>query len=67
MIYEGHTMNETEIVQLAQQGDTHAFRQLFEDNKRRVFTLAFQYTKNKEDAEGTTYGFYPPSLPAVVR
>jgi len=44
-------MNETEIVQMAQQGDTHAFRQLFEDNKRRVFTLAFQYTKNKEDAE----------------
>jgi len=44
-------MNETEVVQLAQQGDTHAFRQLFEENKRRVFTLAFQYTKNKEDAE----------------
>ncbi len=44
-------MKETEIVQLAQQGDTHAFRQLFEDYKRRVFTLAFQYTKNKEDAE----------------
>ena len=44
-------MNETEIVQLAQKGDTQAFRQLFEDNKRRVFTLAFQYTKNKEDAE----------------
>ncbi len=44
-------MKETEVVQLAQQGDTHAFRQLFEENKRRVFTLAFQYTKNKEDAE----------------
>ena len=51
MIYEGNTMNEIEIVQMAQQGDTHAFRQLFEENKRRVFTLAFQYTKNKEDAE----------------
>ena len=44
-------MNETEVVQLAQQGNTHAFRQLFEENKRKVFSLAFQYTKNKEDAE----------------
>ena len=44
-------MNEPDVVQLAQQGNTHAFRQLFEENKRRVFSLAFQYTKNKEDAE----------------
>jgi RNA polymerase sigma-70 factor (ECF subfamily) len=45
------TMNETDAVQLAQQGNTHAFRQLFEENKRRVYALAYQYTKNKEDAE----------------
>lgn len=51
MFNKSSTMNETEVVQLAQQGDTNAFRQLFEENKRRVFTLAFQYTKNKEDAE----------------
>lgn len=44
-------MNETEVVQLAQQGNTHAFRQLFDENKRKVYTLAYQYTKNKEDAE----------------
>ena len=51
MIYEGNIMNEIEVVQLAQQGNPNAFRQLFEENKHRVFTLAFQYTKNKEDAE----------------
>jgi len=44
-------MNEIEVVQLAQQGNTHAFRQLFDENKRKVYTLAYQYTKNKEDAE----------------
>jgi RNA polymerase sigma-70 factor (ECF subfamily) len=44
-------MNETEVVQLAQQGNTHAFRRLFDENKRKVYTLAYQYTKNKEDAE----------------
>jgi RNA polymerase sigma-70 factor (ECF subfamily) len=44
-------MEETAVVQLAQQGDTEAFRQLFEDNKRKVFAIAYQYTKNKEDAE----------------
>jgi len=44
-------MEETAVVQLAQQGDTEAFRRLFEDNKRKVFGIAYQYTKNKEDAE----------------
>ena len=42
-------MKETEIVQLAQQGDTLAFRQLFEDNKRKVFTLAI--AKTDEDVK----------------
>lgn len=46
---ERHTMKETEIVQLAQQGDTLAFRQLFEDNKRKVFTLAI--AKTDEDVK----------------
>ena len=36
---------------MAQQGDTNAFQHLFDENKRRIYTLAFQYTKNKEDAE----------------
>lgn len=28
-----------------------AFRQLFDQNKRKVFAIAFRYAKNKEDAE----------------
>ena len=28
-----------------------AFRQLFEENKRKVFSIAYRYAKNKEDAE----------------
>ncbi len=44
-------MNERAIVQSAQQGDTEAFRMLFEQNRQRIFSLAYQYTKNSEDAE----------------
>lgn len=44
-------MTERAIVQSAQQGDTEAFRMLFEQNRKRIFSLAYQYTKNKEDAE----------------
>jgi len=44
-------MEELELVQSARQGDTEAFRQLFEVNKRKVFAIAFRYAKNKEDAE----------------
>jgi len=44
-------MNERAIVESAQQGDTEAFRMLFEQNRQRIFSLAFQYTKNAEDAE----------------
>ena len=44
-------MTEIAIVQSAQQGNTEAFRMLFEQNRKRIFALAFQYTKNREDAE----------------
>jgi RNA polymerase sigma-70 factor (ECF subfamily) len=44
-------MNERAIVESAQQGDTEAFRMLFEQNRQRIFSLAYQYTKNAEDAE----------------
>ncbi|UCE41319.1 MAG: RNA polymerase sigma factor [Candidatus Aminicenantes bacterium] len=44
-------MTERAIVQSAQQGNTEAFRMLFEQNRKRIFALAYQYTKNKEDAE----------------
>ena len=44
-------MTERAVVQSAQQGNMEAFRMLFEQNRKRIFLLAYQYTKNKEDAE----------------
>ena len=44
-------MDEITLVQSAQAGDTEAFKFLFEENKRRILGLAYQYTKNIEDAE----------------
>ena len=44
-------MEEYTLVQSAQQGDMEAFRQLFDENKRRIFAIAYRYAKNKEDAE----------------
>jgi RNA polymerase sigma-70 factor (ECF subfamily) len=44
-------MNEAELIQDAQQGDTDAFRTLFETNKRKIYALAYQYTKNTQDTE----------------
>jgi RNA polymerase sigma-70 factor (ECF subfamily) len=51
LIGEIKGMMERDIVQSAQQGDMEAFRMLFEQNRQRIFSLAYQYTKNKEDAE----------------
>lgn len=51
MIYDKRKMDEIGLVQSAQQGNTDAFKSLFEDNKRRILGLAYQYTKNIEDAE----------------
>jgi RNA polymerase sigma-70 factor (ECF subfamily) len=44
-------MDETALVQSAQAGSADAFKLLFEDNKRRILSLAYQYTKNLEDSE----------------
>lgn len=44
-------MDERSIIQSAQAGNDEAFRQLFEENKNGIFSLAFRYTKNAEDAE----------------
>jgi len=51
MIYDKKTMNEIALVQSAQEGSADAFKTLFEDNKRRILNLAYQYTKNLEDSE----------------
>ncbi len=44
-------MDETVLIQAAQAGNKTAFRELYELNKQRVFGLAYQYVKNREDAE----------------
>ena len=44
-------MEEQELIQAARRGNTDAFRQLFDENKKRIFAVAFRYAKNKEDAE----------------
>jgi len=45
------SMNEENLVKLAQEGNKEAMRALFDDNKKRIFHLAYQYVKNAEDAE----------------
>jgi RNA polymerase sigma-70 factor (ECF subfamily) len=44
-------MNEDSVIKLAQEGNREALKLLFEENKKRIFSLAFQYTRNAEDAE----------------
>jgi RNA polymerase sigma-70 factor (ECF subfamily) len=44
-------MDEILLVQAAQAGNKTALRELFEQNKRKIFALAYQYARNREDAE----------------
>ena len=44
-------MDEQAVIESAQNGNTEALRLLFEDNRQKIFSLAFQYVKNVEDAE----------------
>jgi len=44
-------MDERNIIRHAQAGDREAFRTLFEENKNLIFSLAYRYAKNMEDAE----------------
>ena len=44
-------MDEKTLVRAAQGGDIEDLRRLFEDNKRRIHALGYQYTGNPQDAE----------------
>jgi len=44
-------MNEIAAIKLAQEGNKEALKTLFEENKKKIFSLAYQYVKNAEDAE----------------
>jgi len=44
-------METLELIQHAQMGDQEAFYLLFEKKREMIFSLAFKYTRNKQDAE----------------
>lgn len=44
-------MDEHSLIQQAQDGSSEAFRLLFEENKKRILALAYQFTRNVQDAE----------------
>ncbi len=44
-------MSEQNVIKSAQNGDREALRLLFEENRQKIFSLAYQYVKNVEDAE----------------
>ncbi|MCJ7680631.1 MAG: sigma-70 family RNA polymerase sigma factor, partial [Candidatus Aminicenantes bacterium] len=44
-------MNEAQLIRDAQSGDTEAFKMLFERHKKKIYALAYQYTRNAEDTE----------------
>jgi DNA-directed RNA polymerase specialized sigma24 family protein len=46
-----NNINEDSVIKLAQEGNREALKLLFEENKKKIFSLAFQYTRNAEDAE----------------
>jgi len=46
-----NSMNKDAVIKLAQEGNREALKLLFEENKKKIFYLAYQYTKNAEDAE----------------
>jgi len=44
-------MDEKDIIHSAKQGDTEAMRAIFERNRQKIFSMAYRYTGNVEDAE----------------
>ena len=44
-------MKEEVLIKQAQDGDKGALKMLFEENKKKIFYLAYQYVHNAEDAE----------------
>ncbi|HDJ23643.1 MAG TPA: RNA polymerase sigma factor [Candidatus Aminicenantes bacterium] len=44
-------MEEIQLIKLSQEGQVEAFRQLFQLHGQRIFSLAYSYLKNAQDAE----------------
>jgi RNA polymerase sigma-70 factor (ECF subfamily) len=43
--------HESLVIMLAKEGHRHAFRELYERNREKIYYLAFRYVKNQQDAE----------------
>jgi RNA polymerase sigma-70 factor (ECF subfamily) len=44
-------MDEKALIQSAREGKREALRILYDQNRQKIFALAYQYTKNSQDAE----------------
>ena len=44
-------MNEDLIILLAREGNTKAFRKIYDQYRRQVYRLAYRYTRSQQDAE----------------
>ncbi|RLE00796.1 MAG: hypothetical protein DRI99_08250 [Candidatus Aminicenantes bacterium] len=44
-------MEESKLIELARQGQTEAFRRLFELHREKIMSIAYSYLRNTQDAE----------------
>ena len=59
--------DDSQWVELAQQGDTAAFDKLVEMYHSRIYTLTYQMTSNREDAEDLTQEVFVKAFEALPR
>ena len=50
----GDELNEADAIERAKQGDAHAFQDLYDKHKRRVYSLCLRMTANTAEAEDLT-------------
>ena len=55
------------LVELAQQGDIEAYEQLVERYHARIYSLTYQMTSNREDAEDLTQEIFIKALQALPK
>lgn len=60
-------VEDNDLVRLAQEGDTDAFSTLVERYHSRIYTLTFQMTSSREDAEDLTQEVFVKAFEALPR
>jgi RNA polymerase sigma-70 factor (ECF subfamily) len=60
-------VEDKELVRLAQEGDTAAFSELVDRYHSRIYTLTFQMTSSREDAEDLTQEVFVKAFEALPR